>query len=166
MLLRESVPFILLQDLATLRRTVETLQSAVTRSTVNSVLDMVRQLASRPTALVDPYALTATLEQLTDVARETNHPERKKFEAVFKQCRPLVQEPRLATVVIQLLGDKEEEQIHKLLKSSASPPSFSGPYPSPGQFPRRYSASSGPFSSNSQALGGRRRSSSRGKCYH
>ena len=37
---------------------------------------MVRQLASRPSALVDPYALVAALEQLAGVSRETNHPER------------------------------------------------------------------------------------------
>ena len=40
------------------------------------------------------------MEQLTDVTLETNNPERKTFEAVFKQCRPLVREPHLATVVI------------------------------------------------------------------
>ena len=39
------------------------MQSVVTKSSVNSVLDMVRQLASRPSALVDPYALVAALEQ-------------------------------------------------------------------------------------------------------
>ena len=44
------------------------MQSVVTKSSVNSVLDMVRQLASRPSALVDPYALVAALEQLADVS--------------------------------------------------------------------------------------------------
>ena len=103
MLIRESVPYILLQDLATLKRTVETLQSAVAKSIVNSVPDMVRQLASRPTTLVDPFALISALEQLTDVARETNHPERKKLEAIFKQCRPLVREPRLPLLLFSCL---------------------------------------------------------------
>ena len=58
---------------------------------------MVRQLASRPSVLVDPYALVPALEQLADVSRETNHPERKRFEAIFKQCRFLVWKPRLTT---------------------------------------------------------------------
>lgn len=93
---------------------------------------MVRQLASRPSALVDPYALLAALEQLADVSREINHPECRRFEAIFKQCRPLVQEPKFAIVVIQLLGDKGEkqvtDQIHKLLKSSSFQPSVSSPY--------------------------------------
>ena len=104
-----------------MQKKVESLQSVITKSSVNSVLVMVRQLASRPSALVDPYALVAALEQLADVSRETNHPERRRFEAIFKQCRPLVREPKLATVVIQLLGDKEEKQvagqIHKLLST-------------------------------------------------
>ena len=46
-----------------MQKKVESLQSVVTKSSVNSVLDMVRQLASRPSALVDPYALVAALEQ-------------------------------------------------------------------------------------------------------
>ena len=103
--------FSFFQDLATLQKKVESLQSVVTKSSVNSVMDMVRQLVSRPSALVDPYALVAALEQLADVSLETNHPERGRFEAIFEECRPLVREPRLATVIIQLLGDKEEKQV-------------------------------------------------------
>lgn len=65
---------------------------------------MVHQLASRPGLLVDPYALIAAFEQLADICQETNHPERRRYEAIFKQCRLLVREPRLASVLIQLLG--------------------------------------------------------------
>lgn len=90
-----------------------------------------RQLASRPTPLVDPYALIAALEQLADVSRETVHPDRKRFDAIFKQYRPLVDDPRLTAIVINLLGDKDEKlvagQIHKLLKSSTPSPSPRGP---------------------------------------
>ena len=152
-----------------MQKKVESLQSVVTKSSVNSVLDMVRQLASRPSALVDPYALVAALEQLADVSRETNHPERRRFEAIFKQCRPLVREPKLATVVIQLLGDKEEKQvagqIHKLLKCSSFLPSVSSPYPQPGQFQRRYAAQSSQPPASLRAFGGRRRAPMRGRCF-
>ena len=144
------------------------MQSVVTKSSVKSVLDMVRQLASRPSALVDPYALVAALEQLVDVSREINHPKRRRFEAIFKQCRPLVREPKLATVVIQLLGDKEEKQvagkIHKLLKSSSFLPSVSSPYSQPGQFQRRYAAQSSQPPTTLRAFGGRRRAL-RGRCF-
>lgn len=115
----------LLQDLATLRRIKSTLQSTVTTITVNSVLYVVRWLASRPTVLVDPYFLIAALEQLVDVSRETSHPKRKELEAIFKQCRPLVREPRPASIGIHLLRYKGKKQvacqIHKLLKLSSSP---------------------------------------------
>ena len=67
------------------------------------------QLSSRSGALADPYAPVAALEQLVDVSRGTNHPERTRFEDNFKQCRPLVREPKLATVIIQLLVDKGEK---------------------------------------------------------
>lgn len=65
-------------------------------------------------------ALIAALEQLADVSRETVHPDCESCDASFKQCRPHVDEPRLAAIFINLLGDKEEKlvagQIHKLLK--------------------------------------------------
>jgi len=52
-------------------------------------LESVRLLASRPAALLDPFALLAALEQLSDHAREANHPQCKKFDAIFKQWCPL-----------------------------------------------------------------------------
>ena len=114
-----------------LKDKIERLESTLTRTSVSSALDTVRQLASRPTPLVDPYALIAALEQLADVLRETFHPDRKRYDAIFKQCRLLIDEPRLAAIVINLLGDKEEKlvagQIHKLLKSSNPSPSPRGP---------------------------------------
>ena len=130
---------------------------------------MVRQLVSRPSALVDPYVLVAALEQLADVSGETNHLQCRRFEAIFKQCRPLVREPKLATVVIQLLGDKEEKQvagqIYKLLKSSSFVPSVSSPYPQPGQFQRHYAAQSSQPPTTLRVFGGRRRAPMRGRCF-
>ena len=83
---------------------------------------MVKCLAGRPKDLVDPFALLAGLEQLSDRAREAGHQERKKYEAVFRQCRPLVASPNLAQVVIRLLGDREDKevaaQISKIMKQT------------------------------------------------
>lgn len=87
--------------------------------------DGVRWLASRPTVLVDPYFLIAALEQLVDISLETSHPKRKGLEVSFKECGPLVREPRPASISIHLLRDKRKKQvacqIHKLLNFSASP---------------------------------------------
>ena len=154
---------------------IEELESTLTRASVSSALDTVRQLASRPASLVDPYALVAALEQLADVSRETAHPERKKYDAIFKQCRPLVDEPRLAAVIINLLGDKEEKQvagqIHKLLKSSHPSPSARGPVLQFGQGAQPGSSFLGPmFPTGFRGRAGVRRSgpsqSVRGKCFN
>ena len=56
---------------------------------VNQSLESVRLLASCPASLLDPLALLAALEKLSDHAKETNHPQRKKFDAIFKQCHTL-----------------------------------------------------------------------------
>lgn len=65
----------LFQDLATVQKKVESLQSVAIKSSVNSILDKARELTSRPSALVVPYALVS--------ARETNHPECRRFEVIF-----------------------------------------------------------------------------------
>lgn len=92
-------------------------------NTVERALDTVRQLSNRPKALVDNHALLAALEQLADVSRDLNHADRKKYSAIYKQCRSLVLDQRLATVVTCLLGDEDEKvvatQIQKLLKAEA-----------------------------------------------
>ena len=154
-----------------LKDKIERLESTLTRTSISSALDTVRQLASRPTTLVDPYALIAALGQLADVSRETVHPDRKRYDAIFKQCRPLVNEPRLAAIVINLLGDKEEKlvagQIHKLLKSSNPPPSPSGPFLQFGQGLQPGPSFVGPmFSTGFRGRGGERSGPLRGKCFY
>ena len=150
---------------------IEKLESTLTRSSVTSALDTVRQLASRPTPLVDCYALIAALEQLADVSRETVHPERKRFDAIFKQCRPLVDEPRLAAIVINLLGDKEKKlvagQIHKLLKSSNPSPSPHGLVLQFGQGSQPGPSFLGPmFPTGFRGCRGGRSGPFRDKCFH
>ena len=96
------------------------MQSALNVSKVNQSLESVRLLASRPAAFLDPFALLAALVQLSDHAKEANHPQRKNFDAIFKQCRPSANSNSLVEVVLQLLGDKDERdvasQIRKIFK--------------------------------------------------
>ena len=94
-----------------IHQTVESLQSALNVSKVNQSLESVRPFASCPATLLDTFALLVALEQLSDHAREANHPQRKKFDVIFKQCRPLANSNSLAAVVLQLLGDKEEREV-------------------------------------------------------
>ena len=154
-----------------MRDKIERLESTLTRTSVSSAPDTVRELASRPTPLVDPYALIAALEQLADVSRETVHPDRKRYDAIFKQSRPLVNEPHLAAIVINLLGDKEEKlvvgQIHKLLKSSNPSPSPRGPVLQFGQGLQPGHSFVGPmFSTGFRGRRSGRSGPLRGKCFY
>ena len=108
---------------------VRRLQQKLDASKVDQALETVKRLASRPRNLIDPFVLLASLEQVADYARESGHTDGKTFEARFKQCRPLVNSPNTARVVIHLLGDKEDkdvaQQISKILKSSPVRVAFS-----------------------------------------
>ncbi|XP_078368474.1 uncharacterized protein LOC144652305 [Oculina patagonica] len=101
---------------------VRQLQQMLEASKVDQALETVKRLANRPRDLIDPFTLLASLEQLADYARESGHADKKKFEAIFKQCRPLVSSPNMARVVIHRLGDKEDrdvaQQIGKIMKSN------------------------------------------------
>ena len=61
---RAFISLALIQDLESLKRRFDTLLSAVTKSNVNSALDMGCQLASHPNGFADPYTLVAALEHL------------------------------------------------------------------------------------------------------
>lgn len=103
---------------------VNALQTAVASNNVDHALESVRRLANRPRALVDNYALFAALEQLSDVARSVGNKDLKKYEAMVRQCRPLVGDGRFVSVITRLLGSAEDQlvaaQIQKLLKSEAA----------------------------------------------
>ena len=162
--------FLCFKNVNALKDKIERLESILTRTSVSSALDTVRQLASRPTPLVDPYALIAALKQLADVSRETVYPDRKRYDAIFKQCIPLVVEPLLAAIVINLLGDEEEKlvagQIHKLLKSNNLSPSPRGPVLQFGQGPQPGPRFLGPmFSTGFRGRTGGRSGPLRGKCF-
>ena len=77
---------------------VKALQSSVAADGVTRALSDVRQLAGRPAPLIDSTALMAALEHLADSARDSSHKDRAKYEAIFKQCRPLANNPRLPAV--------------------------------------------------------------------
>ncbi|KAK3729725.1 hypothetical protein QZH41_002048 [Actinostola sp. cb2023] len=114
-------------ELNALLETVKALQSTVAADGVTRALYDVRQLASRPAPLVDTIALLAALEHLADSARDGNQKDRAKYDAIFKQCRPLANNPRLPAVVVRLLGDEEQKQvaaqIQKILRGSPAPAS-------------------------------------------
>ena len=121
------------QDLKTLSSRVGTLQKQLATNSVEHSLLSVRQ---RPSPLIDNHSLLPALEQLADVTRQIGHAEKKKYDAIFRQCKPLLRNGRLPSVVTRLLGDPEEKQvafqIQKILKSGtaqSASPSRSTHYP-------------------------------------
>ena len=149
---------------------MDTLLKQLATNSVEHALATVRQLAGRPSPLIDNHSLLAALEQLADVARQTGHTEKKKYDAIFRQCKPLLGDGRLASVVTRLLGDPEEKQvasqIQKILKSgtaqSASPSRPPRcPYAPPGfGYPRPLLDSA-----RDRGLSGRRFNPHRNRCF-
>ena len=92
---------------------MESLQTALNVSKVDQPLESVRHIPCRAATLLDPFALHAGLEQLADHAREANHPQRKKFDAIFTRLPIPTQK---AEVVLQLLGDKEEWEVRTRIR--------------------------------------------------
>ena len=78
-------------------------------------------LASRPSAVFDPFALIGALLHLEEVARRVGHPEVEKFAAVLSQCKRLPNGPIMGEVVTRLLGDEVEKEVanvgSKILKA-------------------------------------------------
>ena len=145
------------------------MQSTVASDGVTRALNSVRQMANRPAPLIDPIALIAALEHLADVARESNHRERAKYDAIFKQCRPLAQNPRLPSVVMRLLGDEEQKvvanQIQKILRTTTGPSSPVAPAYE-GGYGQAWQPNVGPtFASRGRGRGRRSPMSTRGRCF-
>ena len=82
-------------------------------SPVDQALLLVRQLATRPPRVFDPYALIGALENLEDVARRTGHPDYKRYTAVLSHAKRLPPTVRLGDLVTQVLGDAVEREVAK-----------------------------------------------------
>lgn len=90
-------------------------------------LQLVRQLASSPLRLRDPFAILAALQKLADEARTSGDVAAPRYEAIVRQVRPLASSPQFGHIIIRLLGSKDECEaaaaIAKMSKSRA-PVSF------------------------------------------
>ena len=81
------------------------LQSVAGVSPVDQALMLVRQMASRPVSVFDPYSLIGTLENLEDVARRSAHNDVRRYAAVLSNCKKLPLTPQMGDFVTQVLGD-------------------------------------------------------------
>ena len=82
---------------------------------VETALGTLQLLVSKPSALFDPYAALAALEQLVDSAREVKDDRAKRYSVILRQCRPLVHNPAMQGVLIKLVADKEEAEVAKVI---------------------------------------------------
>ncbi|KAK3745843.1 hypothetical protein QZH41_014933, partial [Actinostola sp. cb2023] len=138
-------------------------KSTVAADGVTRALNTVRQLADRPARLMDPMALLASLELLADAARESNHADRTKYNAIFKQCRPLANSPRLSDVVVRILGDEEQKQVATQIQKILRAPSLSPSYNA--QSGDRYGQGEPNVGPTFGGRGPGRRTPARGRCF-
>ena len=102
---------------------------------------MVRQLASRPPNVFDPYALIGALEHSEDVGRRAGHADVGTFTAVLSGYKKLPPSLRLGNLVTHILGNDIEKEVAKTVAKMYKPlaslpptPGNGGPgYPRPAQ---------------------------------
>ena len=114
---------------------------------VAMALAQLRHELSKPTGIFDPFVTVVALENLVDVARENGDTNAHRYNSIYKQTRSLQQTPQFQSLLLKLVGDKQEMEIAKLIEKSlkhspvwpvpATPQGQSGP--SGFSSPYRYS---------------------------
>lgn len=100
------------QQILDLEEQLNTLKAETGKGTdVSVTLQLVRQLASAPHHIRDPFAILAALQKLADEARVSGDPSASKYEAILRQSRPLSSFPYFGNIIIRLLGSKEESDV-------------------------------------------------------
>ena len=82
---------------------------------VEIALATLQLLVSKSSALIDPYAALAALEQLVDSAREVRDEIAKRYAVILRHCRPLVHNSAIQSVLIKLVAGKEEAEVAKVI---------------------------------------------------
>ena len=101
--------------MATLQKQIDEMKRKADSALVDTALSFLQLLISNPTALFDPYATRAALESLVDAAREKKDDRAKRFAVVLRQCRPLVNNPAMQSILMKLVADKEEAEVAKVI---------------------------------------------------
>jgi len=91
----------LAQQIQDLKEQLNTLKTESGKGAdVTVTLQLVRQLASAPQHLRDPYAILAALQKLADKARVSADPSASRYEAILRQSRPLSSSPDFGNIII------------------------------------------------------------------
>ena len=128
----------------TIRELQNQLMELKRTSASNSVgaapLSLQQELA-KPPPVFDPYKALAGLESLVDLARDNADTRTKRLSTILRQCRPLLGKPQFQSILLKLVGDKEDVEVAKAIQKSLRPSASWGPSmpsrpPGPGFFRR------------------------------
>ena len=117
---------------------LELKRTSMAKSMAAALLSLQQELA-KPSPVFEPYKALVGLESLVDLARYKADARTKRFSTILRQCCPLLGKPHFQSVLLNLVGDKEDVEvaktIQKYLRPSASRwPTFALPRPG---FPHR-----------------------------
>jgi len=102
----------LAQQIQDLKEQLNTLKAETGKGAdVTVTLQLVRQLASAPQHLRDPFAILAALQKLADEGRVSADPSAFRYEAILRQSRPLPSSSNFGNIIIRFLGSKEESEV-------------------------------------------------------
>lgn len=87
-------------------------------SLVDDAVTHLRQVVCRPSAMFDPHATMAALEQVVNVAREKGDDRALKYMVILRQCRPLINSKSLQTILTNLVTSKEEAEVTKVVEKA------------------------------------------------
>ena len=77
--------------------------------------------------MFDPYKAVAGLESLVDLAGDNADPRTKRFGTILRQCRPLLGKSQFQSILLKLVGDKEDVEVAKAIQKSLRPSAPWGP---------------------------------------
>ena len=106
-----------LQDKVTL------LQKESNTRSVEAALHILQRELRKPKGIFEPHAALAALENLADISRDNVDPTAPRYNTIYKQCRPLLYNPHFQSVLLKLVGDKQDVEVAEVIeKTHQSPP--------------------------------------------
>ena len=125
---------LVVSQISRLKKELEELKKKTNLRSVDSALSSLQKLVGRPPPLFDAHSAIAALEELVDLARETDDARYKKYNIILRQCRSLVGHPTLQQILIKLVACNEEAEvagtISKMIRETSVPyPPPTAPYP-------------------------------------
>ena len=82
---------------------------------------LVRQLVGAPKHMRDPHMIMSAVQQLADEAKTSADPKTAEYEAILRQCRPIMYRGDLGEILTRLLGTKEESNVANTIAKMTKP---------------------------------------------